>query len=194
MMKKLVICMVTGLLLTAMPMSAQKKSVKVPHDAVLVDQTDTKELYTWENRAATTERPAIMSVWVRDKKNKSDHCLLMSNPSAETKWSQLGQDQRVAITYSDVVAIDKACFLRGSDLVYIEGCADARNVCSYIYDDNKQTGWQLMANEGLLYIDAEKKQIHLSSYKYYPEGGRYSVERIFGYDGTFVKEIPIGQH
>lgn len=194
-MKKYVLFVVLGLLMTTMPVKAQKKSVKIPYDAVLIDQMGTKELYLWENRAATEEQPAIHSIWMQDKKTKSVHCLLMSNPKAEPKWSQMGQDQKVAITYSDVVAIDKACFLPGSDnLVYIEGCADARNVCSYIYDDSKQTGWQLMANEGLLAIDAEKKQIHLSSYRYYPEGGRYSVERVFGYDGTFIEELPIGQH
>ncbi len=192
-MKKFVLCMMLGLFLGTVPMSAYKVIVKIPKTAVMVDQNDSLELYINKDHPAKGGDPAVISVYIKYKDTGKARYVLTSNPLAETLWTQMGAEQKAPITAFDVMAIDKACFLPGTSLIYLEGCPDARNVCSYIYDYKKKSGCQLQTSEGLLTIEPEKKLLHLSAYRYHPEGGRYSVEKIFTYDGDFVEERPIGE-
>ena len=73
-----------------------------------------------------------------------------------------------------------------SDKIFVEGCPDDRNVWSYIIDINTKEAIQLPTNEGLIAIDPGKREIHMSNYLYHPEGGRYSVERVYTLDGKFT--------
>ena len=73
-----------------------------------------------------------------------------------------------------------------SDKIFVEGCPDDRNVWSYIIDINTKEAIQLPTNEGLIAIDPGKREIHMSHYLYHPEGGRYSVERVYTLDGKFT--------
>ena len=73
-----------------------------------------------------------------------------------------------------------------ADKIFVEGCPDGRNVWSYIIDTISKQAIQLPTNEGLIAIDPEKQEIHMSNYLYDPDGGRYSVERVYTIDGRFT--------
>ena len=73
-----------------------------------------------------------------------------------------------------------------SDKIFVEGCPDGRNVWSYVIDINTREAIQLPTNEGLIAIDPGKWEIHMSNYLYHPDGGRYSVERVYTIDGRFT--------
>ena len=47
---------------------------------------------------------------------------------------------------------------------------------------------QLPTNEGFVDFDIQNNYIRLSHYRYYPEGGRYSVIKTFTYSGRFIGE------
>ena len=70
--------------------------------------------------------------------------------------------------------------------IFVEGCPDGRNVWSYVIDMSTKEAIQLPTNEGLVAIDPEKQEIHMSNYQYAPEGGRYSIERVYSIDGRFT--------
>ena len=57
---------------------------------------------------------------------------------------------------------------------------------TYIIDINTKEAIQLPTNEGLVAIDPEKREVHMSNYLYHPDGGRYSVERVYTIDGRFT--------
>jgi hypothetical protein len=46
----------------------------------------------------------------------------------------------------------------------------------------------LPTNEGFVDFDIQNNYIRLSHYRYYPEGGRYSVIKTFTYSGRFIGE------
>ena len=75
-----------------------------------------------------------------------------------------------------------------ADKIFVEGCPDRRNVWSYIIDIKTREAIQLPTNEGMLRIDPGTKTLHMSNYLYHPEGGRYSVERVYTIDGRFTGE------
>jgi len=70
--------------------------------------------------------------------------------------------------------------------IFVEGCPDARNIWSYIYDIRHQNAIQLPSTEGLLSIDVDSHLFNMSLYRYHPEGGRYSVKRSYTIDGKFT--------
>jgi hypothetical protein len=180
--------------LAALPASAYKVLVKIPATAKVVDRTSEQELYLNEDEPATEETPAVVSVYVKDIKTGKATWVLTSNPLAEGHWEEMKDNKSAQVTHFDVAAISKACFLPGSKgLIYLEGCPDSRNIWSFVVEIKTRKTKQLPATEGLLSIDAAKQQLHLSAYGYHAEGGRYSVEKVFTYDGIFISETYLGE-
>lgn len=193
-MRNKLLSLMLVLTLIALPASAYKVLVKIPATAKVVDRTSTQELYINEDVPATEDTPAVVTVYVKDIKTGAATWVLTSNPQAEGHWAEMKNNQSAQVTHFDVAAISKACFLPGSNgLIYLEGCPDSRNIWSYIVNIKTRATQQLPATEGLLSIDAAKQQIHLSAYGYHAEGGRYSVEKVFTYDGIFISETYLGE-
>lgn len=72
--------------------------------------------------------------------------------------------------------------------VIVEGCPDGRNVWTYIIDPHQATARQLPSTEGIMKLDWEHKEIIASSYGYDDEG-RYSVQKAYSLDGTFLRQV-----
>ena len=73
-----------------------------------------------------------------------------------------------------------------ANLIFIEGCPDGRNIWSYVININEGSAMQFPTNEGLFTFDVDGERYHMCNYNYYPDGGRYSMERIYNADGTFT--------
>ena len=72
--------------------------------------------------------------------------------------------------------------------IVVEGCPDGRNVWTYIIDLNKRKAIQLPSTEGVQEIDMDKGEIIAASYGYYPEGGRYTVNKAYSLEGKFLRQ------
>ena len=186
--------MILSILFVAMPVFADSAIARLPETAVLAAENADHAIYFDQLAApAEDELAGVVSVWYKDKRTNEACILFSTNANAEPVWGKM-KNGSVAVELSNIAAADKAVFIPGADhLVIIEGCPDGRNVWTYIIDLKKRTAKQLQATEGLLGIDAECRQIRLSDYRYHPEGGRYSVEKVFTYDGTFVSEKYLGE-
>lgn len=186
--------MILSILFVAMPVFADSAIARLPETAVLAAENADHAIYFDQLAApAEDELAGVVSVWYKDKRTGKVCQLFSTNANAEPVWGKM-KNGCAAVELSNIAAADKAVFIPGADhLVIIEGCPDARNIWTYIIDLKKRTAKQLHATEGLLGIDAEHRQIRLSDYRYHPEGGRYSVEKVFTYDGTFVSEKYLGE-
>lgn len=194
MKKKTILLMILSILFVAMPVFADSAIARLPETAVLAAENADHAIY-FDQLAAPSEDElvGVVSVWYKDKRTGKVCQLFSTNANAEPVWGKM-KNGCTAVELSNIAAADKAVFIPGADhLVIIEGCPDARNIWTYIIDLKKRTAKQLQATEGLLGIDAEHRQIRLSDYRYHPEGGRYSVEKVFTYDGTFVSEKYLGE-
>ena len=189
MKKKKILLMILSILFVAMPAFADKAIARLPETATLAAETADQAIYFDQLVPPSEDELAgVVSVWYKDKRTGKVCLLFSTNANAEPVWEKM-TNGCAPVKLSNIAAADKAAFIPGADhLVVIEGCPDARNIWTYIVDLKKRTAKQLQATEGLLSIDAERRQLHLSAYRYHPEGGRYSVEKVFTYDGTFVSE------
>ena len=194
MKKKTILLMILSILFVAMPVFADSAIARLPETAVLAAENADHAIYFDQLAAPSEDELAgVVSVWYKDKRTGKVCQLFSTNANAEPVWGKM-KNGCAAVELSNIAAADKAVFIPGADhLVIIEGCPDARNIWTYIIDLKKRTARQLQATEGLLGIDAEHRQIRLSDYRYHPEGGRYSVEKVFTYDGTFVSEKYLGE-
>ncbi len=194
MKKKTILLMILSILFVAMPAFADSAIARLPETAVLAAENADHAIYFDQSAAPSEDELAgVVSVWYKDKRTGKVCQLFSTNANAEPMWEKMKNGCAV-VELSNIAAADKAVFIPGADhLVIIEGCPDARNIWTYIIDLKKRTAKQLQATEGLLGIDAEHRQIRLSDYRYHPEGGRYSVEKVFTYDGTFVSEKYLGE-
>ena len=172
--------------------AAPEESVAaLPATVTLADQNDKWQIYLNEEKGATESDIAqVTSVWLVDRQNDAARRLFVTNPEADLQWEQMADKNAVSVSFEQIAAAEKACFVPGSDrLVLVEGCPDARNVWTYIIDVENMTAKQFPATEGLVSFDQDAQQVVMGTYSYHEEGGRYSIQRTFTIDGKFVSEV-----
>jgi hypothetical protein len=128
-------------------------------------------------------------MWLRDKNTGIVTYLFSTENTAEPRWSKMADGNGIAVPINEIAAGDchNTLFIPwDASKIFVEGCPDERNVWSYIIDIITKDVIQLPTNEGLIAIDPGKREIHMSNYLYHPEGGRYSVERVYTIDGKFT--------
>ena len=161
--------------------------VRLPDDAELKDEDGDRELYV--NVDGVGSENGQWSVWLRDKNTGLVTYLFATENTAEPRWDQMQDGNGIKVPI-DLIAAGNcytALFIPwDADKIFVEGCPDERNVWSYIIDMNTKEAIQLPTNEGLIAIDPGKQEIHMSHYLYHPDGGRYSVERVYTIDGRYT--------
>ena len=168
-------------------MDDMDENTMLPEEAVLKDEDDDRELYV--NVDGVGSENGQWSVWLRDKNTGVVTYLFATENTAEPRWSKMQDGDGISVSIDEIAAGDCTnCLLIpwDTDKIFVEGCPDGRNVWSYIIDIKTKEVIQLPTNEGLIVIVPRKREIHMSNYLYYPEGGRYSVERIYTIDGKFT--------
>lgn len=160
---------------------------KIPEEAVIKDEDNDRELYV--NVDGVGSENGQWSVWLRDKNTGIVTYLFSTENTAEPRWSKMADGNGIAVPINEIAAGDchNTIFIPwDASKIFVEGCPDERNVWSYIIDIITKDVIQLPTNEGLIAIDPGKREIHMSNYLYHPEGGRYSVERVYTIDGKFT--------
>ena len=168
-------------------MEEEEEEVRLPDDAELKDEVEYSELYV--NVDGVGSENGQWSVWLRDKNTGLVTYLFATNNTAQPRWDQMQDGNGIAVPMDEIAAGNcyNTLFIPwDADKIFVEGCPDGRNVWSYIIDTITKEAIQLPTNEGLIAIDPGKQEIHMSNYLYHPDGGRYSVERVYTIDGRFT--------
>ena len=163
----------------------------LPNTAILCDSKGSFELYKNLDIESSDDHPNQWSLWLRDKETGKVIFLIQTNNDAEPRWEEMTDANALEVPLEQIVAgeCDQAFLIPNAPgKVFVEGCPDARNIWSYIYDFYMGRIIQLPTNEGFVDCDIQNKYIRLSNYRYYPEGGRYSVIKTFTYSGRFIGE------
>ena len=163
----------------------------LPKTAILCDIKGSFELYKNLDIESCDEHPNQWSLWLRDKETGKVIFLIQTNNDAEPRWEEMTDANALEVPLEQIAAGDcDQVFLipNAPGKVFVEGCPDGRNIWSYIYDIYMQRIIQLPTNEGFVDFDIQNNYIRLSHYRYYPEGGRYSVIKTFTYSGRFIGE------
>ena len=161
--------------------------VRLPDEAELKDQDEDRELYV--NVDGVGSENGQYSVWLRDKNTGCVTYVFATENTAAPRWDQMQDGNGIKVPI-DMIAAGN-CFTAlfipwDADKIFVEGCPDDRNVWSYVIDIKTREAIQLPTNEGLIALDNGSKTLHMSNYQYHPEGGRYSVERVYTIDGRFT--------
>lgn len=161
--------------------------VYLPEDAELKDENDLMEIYVHIDGVGSEN--GQWSVWLRNKHENAVQYLFATDNTAEPRWSKMQDGNGIRVSIDEIAAGD--CYNSrlipwNPDKIFIEGCPDGHNVWSYIIDIKTKEAIQLPTNEGLIAIVPEEQTFHMSNYGYYPEGGRYSVVRVYSIDGKFT--------
>ncbi len=162
---------------------------RLPDDVMLKDQDDDRELYV--NVDGVGSENGQYSVWLRDKNTGFATCLFITENTAEPRWDQMKDGNGINVPIDMIAAggdITALFIPWDADKIFFEGCPDGRNIWSYIIDIKTREAIQLPTNEGMVRIDTGTETLHMSNYQYHPEGGRYSVERVYFIDGQFSGE------
>ena len=160
---------------------------RLPDEVVLKDEDHDRELYV--NVDGVGSENGQYSVWLRDKNTGSVTCLFITENTVEPRWNQMQDGNGIKVSIDLIAAGGSitALFIPwDKDKIFFEGCPDERNIWSYIIDIKTREAIQLPTNEGMVRIDTREKAIHMNNYLYNPEGGRYSVERVYTIDGRFT--------
>ena len=168
-------------------MDEMEIEVRLPDDAELKDEDGDRELYV--NVDGVGSENGQWSVWLRDKNTGIVTYLFATENTAEPRWDQMQDGNGIKVPIDLIAAGNcyNTLFIPwDADKIFVEGCPDERNVWSYIIDMNTKEAIQLPTNEGLIAIDPGKQEIHMSHYLYHPDGGRYSVERVYTIDGRYT--------
>lgn len=163
--------------------------VRLPEEAELKDEDNDRELYV--NVDGVGSENGQYSLWLRDKNTGLVTYLFATENTAAPRWSQMQDGNGIKVSIDEIAAgnCNTALFIPwDADKIFVEGCPDERNIWSYIIDIKTKEAIQLPTNEGMLRIDTGTETIHMSNYQYHPEGGRYSVERVYITDGQFTGE------
>ena len=163
----------------------------LPNTAILCDSKGSFELYKNLDIESSDEHPNQWSLWLKDKETGKVIFLIQTNNDAEPRWKEMTDANALEVPLEQIAAgdCDQAFLIPNAPgKVFVEGCPDARNIWSYIYDFYMGRIIQLPTNEGFVDCDIQNKYIRLSNYRYYPEGGRYSVIKTFTYSGRFIGE------
>jgi hypothetical protein len=111
---------------------------------------------------------------------------------AEGQWERMQKNNGNGVTVGidHIAAADKAYIFPGYvNKVVVEGCPDSRNIWTYIIDVNTLTAMQISATEGVQECDWDRKEIIVSSYGYYEEGGRYTYKKAIDVNGRFLRQV-----
>ena len=133
----------------------------------------------------------VYSVWLADERMGTVIKVLTTNPNAEGQWEKMsGKNSNAVEVPMDQIATASTAYLAPGDvsMIIVEGCPDARNIWTYFVDPYANTAKQLPSTEGVQNLDWDKKEIVVSSYGYYPEGGRYTYSCAYSLDGKFLRQ------
>ena len=133
----------------------------------------------------------VYSVWLADERMGTVIKVLTTNPKAEGQWEKMSSKNSNAVEVPmDQIATASTAYLAPGDvsMIIVEGCPDARNIWTYIVDPYANTAKQLPSTEGVQKLDWDNKEIVVSSYGYYPEGGRYTYSCAYSLDGKFLRQ------
>ena len=161
----------------------------LPNTAVQKDENAEVILYTNLDIAPTEDSNSQTSVWLKYKNSGKVRFLFNTNNDAKPRWEEMKDGNGIMVPIEDIAAgeCDNCRLISWDrDKILVEGCPDSRNIWSYIYDIRNQNAIQLPSTEGLLDIDATGHLFNMSLYRYYPEGGRYSVKRSYTIDGKYT--------
>jgi hypothetical protein len=178
-----------------MTMNSMQAQTALPTTAKCVSEEGSLKLYLNQESKATEDEPAtVMSIWLTDKGRTTK--LLVTNPMAEGVWSKMTNGHAAPVDIRQIAAADKAMIIPyDNNLVYIEGCPDARNVYSYILNLSTKSVIQLPSNSGLVgFVCEDDAYIVMQSYRYNPDpevGGRFPVLLVYDLNGKFFKELSL---
>ncbi len=131
-----------------------------------------------------------VSLWKYDKKKNAGNKILLTHPQAKGGWFSM--DKAVVVPLDSIPTISDVTILSwpGEPLrLLVEGCADYRNVQSFIVEENDGNAICLPTNSGLIGISTEEYLLIMQSYEYYPEGGRYNRIEAFDHKGNRVSSM-----
>ena len=130
----------------------------------------------------------VYEVWLADERTGEARLVCRTNPKLEVPWSKVGKDA-ADVPIDEIVTASEAWLAPGDvSRVIVQGCADARNISTYIIDPYKGTAKLFPTLEGVDVLDHEKKEIILSTYGYYEEGGRYTYKKAYDLDGHYLRD------
>lgn len=159
---------------------------ELPEDAVLKDENDEWELYLSPEIFVEVINDEL-SIWVKNKESGEVTFIVTTNSLVDPRWDTMTDGNAIPVPMNTIAVGEcQNCFFIpwNYNLIFIEGCPDGRNVWSYIINIQEESAIQLPTNEGLIDIDFEDEHLLMGSYGYRPEGGRYSVLRVYSTDGT----------
>jgi len=165
---------------------------EMPSAAERVDSYFQYAVYIYhEGESGDELNPYVTSVWLADERWGNVRRVCITNPKAEGQWQRMaGSNDAVAVPL-DMIAVAEQAYLFPGDVskVVVEGCPDGRNIWTYIIDPFNHTAMQFPTTEGVFEKNWEDKEIVLSSYGYYEEGGRYTFKRAYNADGKFLRFV-----
>jgi len=164
---------------------------QLPSTAELKDSHGDVAVYT-NVEEVIREEYIVYSVWYVNKQTGMVRKLCTTNPMAEGQWERMQKNNGNGVTVGidQIAAADKAYIFPGYvNKVVVEGCPDNRNIWTYIIDVNTLTAMQISATEGVQECDWDRKEIIVSSYGYYEEGGRYTYKKAIDVNGRFLRQV-----
>ncbi len=165
---------------------------ELPSSANEQDRVFNHVLYVNEEEEPSEDNLAgRYTVWVADERWETLRKVLTTNPTASAPWDQMtGKNADGVEVPIHLIATASSASYASEDLskIVVEGCPDGRNTWTYIIDLIKHTAIQLPSTEGVQEIDMDKGEIIAASYGYYPEGGRYTVNKAYSLEGKFLRQ------
>ena len=165
---------------------------ELPSSANEQDRVFNHVLYVNEEEEPSEDNLAgRYTVWVADERWETLRKVLTTNPTASAPWDQMtGKNADGVEVPIHLIATASSASYASEDLskIVVEGCPDGRNTWTYIIDLLKHTAIQLPSTEGVQEIDMDKGEIIAASYGYYPEGGRYTVNKAYSLEGKFLRQ------
>ena len=129
-----------------------------------------------------------VSLWSFDKNKKEGKKILLSHP--QTNMSFFNMERSVGIPLDSITTITKVIILSWPNeplKLLAEGCADYRNIESFIINANSDSAICLPTNRGLIGVTEEDGLLIMQSYNYYEEGGgRYNIIEAFDDRGNRI--------
>lgn len=166
---------------------------ELPASANEQDRIFNHVLYVNEDKSPDeNDFAGVYTVWVADERWGVTRKILTTNPEAKAQWSRMsGKEADGVAVPMNMIAVASSASYASEDFskIVVEGCPDGRNTWTYIIDIPKHTAIQLPSTEGVQDIDMDEGEIIAASYGYYPEGGRYTVNKAYSLDGKFLRQV-----
>lgn len=164
----------------------------MPAGAERVDSYFQHAVYIYhEGESGEELNPYITSVWLADERCGTVRKICVTNPKGDAQWHRMAGSNDAVEVPLDMIVIAEEAYLFPGDVskVVVEGCPDGRNIWTYIIDPDTHTAKQFPTTEGVFEKNWEDKEIILSSYGYYEEGGRYTYKRAYNSEGKFLRFV-----